>query len=47
MGPPNQCWFLGIFVCTQSGNHPKEDVGKMAITPKEDWALNQSMKAKS
>jgi hypothetical protein len=28
-----QCFYLGIFVCSQSGDHPKEDVGKVAIIP--------------
>ncbi len=32
----HQCFFSGIFVCSQSGNHPsKEDVDKMTIIPRK------------
>jgi hypothetical protein len=33
-----KCFFLGILGRSQSGNHPKDDVEKVTIAPKEDLA---------
>jgi hypothetical protein len=41
---PCQCFFLGILLCSQSGDHREEDAEKQAIIPRKIWlnlAINQ------
>jgi hypothetical protein len=35
---PCQCFFIGIFVCSQSGDQPLEDVENVGDHPQEDLA---------
>jgi len=38
---PCQCFFLGILLCSQSGDHREEDAEKQAIIPRKILAINQ------
>jgi len=33
----SNCFFLRIFVFSQSGDHPEEDVKRVAIIPRKIW----------